>query len=208
MIEKRKTGVVKLSNVDAENLVINAIKGQFSKEKKYSDCDLDLMTRIILELNPNHYYKEHLKNLSEFILFYFSPERYTELLKKMISQWYKPGRIVHLLRVHNAEILYFASLFDTIAKKYGIVLNITYVGDMSSIFTDIEIDQDTGDIKSTDIKERFDLLLSELKTEYPDLIISSKGDVYTLLSDNKDIIDVIGLKFSADVEIVPEFIFI
>lgn len=205
IILKNKNDANNFTNVKAETIVNNALKGIISEERVYNEEELVLIKRIILELNPNHYYKEHLKNLSDFIKNKFPVEKTTDIVKKMVKRWYKPGMIVNLLYVHNDEITYFASLFETIIIKPCIILNVKFVGDMTSIFPDLKIEESTGKILDENIKDRFEQQLSELKNDFSDVYVKNIDNVYIIYSDDKTIIETISAKFNTEPDIVPEF---
>jgi hypothetical protein len=206
LILQRKADASKFTNVQAENVVNNALKSEFIEGgKKYNEAELYLIKRIILELNPNDYYKESLKNLSGFIKYQFTVDEYTSMIQKMVKRWYKPGMVVNLLHVHNSEIIYLASLFETIIFKHGIISNITFIGDIGRFFEGLKVNEDTGEIIEDNLKEKFENLLKELKVEFTDISIKIIDDVYFMYSDNKDSIETISKRFNVECDDIPEF---
>jgi hypothetical protein len=208
LIEKKKGIVSAMSNVEAENIVAMALKGTFNKDVVFNKQEKTIISQNIHDINPNDYELKNLDNISIFIKKYYNNEEITNIVKNILRLRYKPGMVIYNIRVYNSHVIYFLSSFQDSIKCYqGILLNISFIGDMKKIFLDIEIDEN-GTITNDDIIERLDDLINDLKLEFPDLLISIHNNVYVLASENKETIETIQDRYSGlKIELVPEYFF-
>ena len=200
-----------ISNVDVENIFRDVcLKGEFNKEKTYSDKEKDKLLFVLNEIDPNQYKDSYLLNLSIFIKHTFTKDEIIDYVKRIINRRYKPGMVLYNVRVVNEQTVLFLSLFHEYFKTYrGVIINTTFIGDMKRIFPEIKYDEDTGELKDDTQTLMSNLVTKAKKTFGKKIKIATKDEVYVFASDDEDVIKNFEEDFfnSLKIDVIPKYYF-
>lgn len=200
-----------LSNVDVENLLRQVVlKGEFNKDRKYSDIEKEKIFFMLNEIDPNGYEDSELLNLSNFIKNVLNKDEIINYVTTLINRRYKPGLVYQSYRITNEQIVLFISLFYEYFKTYnGVIINSKFIGDMKKTFPNIDYDEQTGELKSDVNLLMNDLIKEARETFNKDIKIAILDDIYVFATDNEDILQNFKEHFfkGLKIEVIPEFYF-
>jgi len=208
IIEARRGKKMGLTHAQAEFLIKDIFNDEYKGDHKFSDEDKKKILFYLVDFDPNKYDKEDLGNLSKFFLNAFTKEEIIDFITNLTKRQYFPGRVVYQIRVYNANLTYFISLFPDYFKVLkGIIINTKYIADVKKIYPEVVFNEETGEITDEKIENHMNDFIKMLKlTHKKNLKISSKDDVYVFASSDEKVIEDLS-NFKLNVEDVPEFYF-
>ena len=225
IIEAKRGKKMGLTHAQAEFLIKDIFNDEYKGDHKFSDEDKKKILFYLVDFDPNKYDKEDLGNLSKFFLNAFTKEEVIDFVTNLTKKSYFPGRVVYQVRVYNANLTYFISLFTDYFKVLkGIIINTKYIADVKKIYPEVVFNEESGEITDENVNQVMGEFIEMLKSTHKKKIKVAYyngsiviDDPNTLKTKNENSVIVIATDddkvledlehFKLNIEDVPEFYF-
>ena len=134
MIEKRMGKIYDLSFVQIENVVNGVYKGEYNKEKTYTENDKNKIISMFKETSPNRMDNDSIVNLNSFMSDKMTSDEYKDYLEYCIKMYYRPGMVYSGVRISNKGVMEIINLSNLYDLKQGVIINKKYVNDLLPLF--------------------------------------------------------------------------
>lgn len=208
IIEARKGVKMGLTHAQSEFLVKDILDGKYKGNYKFNQEDKSKIMFSLVDFNPNKYDKQNLGELAKFLINSFDKKEIIDFVIKIIKKHYHPGMVIYNVRVFNSLITYFVSLFPDYFTMYkGIIINKKFIGDIKKIYSDVQFNENTAEIKDELVNDKIDEFINNLKSVYKRKIKVYKNDnIIIIYSNNESVIN--GLStYNLNIEDIPEIYF-
>lgn len=176
-----RLGKTTFTHNEIEMLMTKVVKGEFSEGKSYTPVKTKQLQQFMEKIHVNEYSLKQLDNIVRFMKMVFSVEENTEIVTILIDRIYKPGMVYQLCRISNEHIEHLYTQFsDEIELCDGIIINPTYIADVKKILTDVNVNEETGEITDTDVDDRINSHLKGLMLEFEDLKVGKIDGTYVI----------------------------
>jgi len=221
IIEARRGAKMGLTHAQSEMLVKDVLLGKYKGDYKFKIEDKTKIMFNLIDFNPTQYDKEHLDELSKFLLNVLDKSELKEFVTKVAKRQYHPGMVIYGVRVYNSLVTYFISQFSGYLTMYqGIIINTKFIGDVKKIYPDVKFNEETGEITDEMVDEKIGEFVNNLKSTHgrklkvcrvnKNIDVTSKDSVITnivVLASKNELVSNDLSTYGLNLEDIPEFYF-